>query len=142
MNEEPARGSRGTEAERELTRLVIGAAIAVHRELGPGLLESTYRVCLERELRSSGLAVEVERAIPLIYRGVHLECGHRMDLLVEGRLIVELKATRRLKPIHLAQLLTYLRLTNLRLGLLLNFNVPKMTDGIRRIVNGYARTDT
>ena len=124
-------------ADDALTGAVIGAAIAVHRGLGPGLLESSYRVCMAHELRLSGLTIEVERPIPVSHRGLKLDCGYRLDLLVEARLIVELKSVQRLDPLHVAQLLTYLRLTRLRLGLLINFNVPRLVDGVRRVVNGY-----
>jgi len=107
----------------------------VHTALGPGLLESAYEACLQYELIKSGLRVEVQKPLPLVYESVKLECGYRVDLLVEGKLIIEVKAVEALAEIHFAQVLTYLRLSNLRLALLLNFNVVHMKDGIRRIVN-------
>jgi GxxExxY protein len=120
--------------EEELTSQVIGAAIEVHRHLGPGLLESAYRACLLRELVSQGLSVEQEVAVPIQYKGVQLDCGYRLDLLVADRLVVELKAVERLEPVHTAQVMSYLRLAGYRLGLLLNFHVPVLKDGIRRII--------
>ncbi len=107
----------------------------VHSALGPGLLESAYEACLQYELIKSGLRVEAQKPLPLVYHSVKLECGYRVDLLVESRLIIEVKAIEALAEIHFAQVLTYLRLSNLRLALLLNFNVVHMKDGIRRIVN-------
>jgi GxxExxY protein len=120
----------------DLTGRIIAAAVEVHRALGPGLLESSYRVCLQHELSLRGMEVESERPVPILYRGVRLECGYRLDMVVEGRVVLELKAVASLQPIHVAQLVTYLRLTELELGLLLNFNVPLMKDGIRRVVRG------
>jgi len=107
----------------------------VHTALGPGLLESAYEACLQYELIKLGLRVEAQKPLPLVYESVKLECGYRVDLLVEGKLIIEVKAVDALAEIHFAQVLTYLRLSNLRLALLLNFNVVHMKDGIRRIVN-------
>src|SRR6266852_6065405 len=121
--------------ENELSNVVIGCAIKVHSALGPGLLESAYKECLFYELCRAGLAVEKEKALPLVYESVKLECGYRIDLLVEGKVIIEVKSTEALAEIHFAQVLTYLRLSDLRLALLLNFNVVHMKDGIRRIVN-------
>ena len=121
--------------ENELSRIVIGCAMKVHSALGPGLLESAYEACLEYELVTNGLLVEVQKPLPLIYQCVKLECGYRVDLLVERKLIVEVKAVEALAEIHFAQVLTYLRLSDLRLALLLNFNVVHMKDGIRRVVN-------
>ena len=121
--------------ENELSHLVVGCAMRVHTALGPGLLESAYEACLQYELIKSGLRVEVQKPLPLVYESVKLECGYRVDLLVEGKLIIEVKAVEALAEIHFAQVLTYLRLSNLRLALLLNFNVVHMKDGIRRIVN-------
>lgn len=106
----------------------------VHRALGPGLLESSYRACLRHELSLRGLTAEADRPVPLQYRGLHLDCGYRLDLIVEDRIVLELKAVAALHPIHVAQLATYLRLTALDVGLLLNFNVALMKDGIRRVV--------
>ena len=115
---------------------VIGAAIEVHRRIGPGLLESAYEACLHRELELGGHDVRRQAPLPLIYRGLPLECGYRLDLLVDGLVIVEIKSVARVAPIHAAQLLTYLRLQKIRIGLLLNFNVGLLRDGIHRIVNG------
>nr|WP_277775138.1 GxxExxY protein [Thermoleptolyngbya sichuanensis] len=120
----------------EISGQVIGAAIAVHRELGPGLLESAYEACLVHELRQRGVQIEQQIPQPVIYKGLQLECGYRLDLLVENRVIVELKAVETLLPIHEAQLLTYLKLRQLRLGLLINFNVPILKRGIKRLLNG------
>jgi GxxExxY protein len=120
---------------QDVTGAVIGAAIEVHRALGPGLLESTYRTCLRHELEQRGLRVATEVAVPVTYKDVHLECGYRIDLLVEGAVVVELKSVEGLLPVHEAQLITYLRLSGLRVGLLINFNVPVLKDGIvRRVV--------
>lgn len=115
---------------------VIQAAIEVHRVLGPGLLESAYEECLCHELRILGMNYLRQVPLPVNYKGVSLECGYRLDLVVEERVIVELKSVSKLEPIHDAQVLTYLKMTGLKLGLLLNFNVSLMRDGIRRIVNG------
>ncbi|MCX9157111.1 GxxExxY protein [Niveibacterium sp. 24ML] len=118
-----------------LSERVIGAAIEVHRHLGPGLLESVYADCLCEELRLAGLLAEREVALPLEYKGVRLARTLRLDLLVENQLIIETKAVSTLEPVHTAQLLTYLRLANQPLGLLLNFNVPALRQGIKRVVN-------
>jgi GxxExxY protein len=122
--------------DNRITESVIGAAVQVHRELGPGILESAYRTCLTQELRLNGVRVDSEVALPVIYRGARLECGYRLDLLVEGQVIVELKAVHALEELHAAQLLTYLRLSGKRIGLLINFNVPLLKQGIRRLVFG------
>ena len=122
----------------ELSHAIIGGAIEVHRRIGPGLLESAYRKCLAFELRTRGYQVEEERPVPVIYDGVHLECGFRADLIVNGLVVVELKAKSALHPVDEAQVLSHLRLLNLRLGLLINFHEVKLVDGVRRIVNGYA----
>ena len=121
----------------ELTHEVIGAAIEVHRKIGPGLLESAYRKCLGRELFLRGIKFEKEYPLPLEYKGIRLEAGYRPDLLIDGRLIVEVKSVQALAPIHDAQLLTYLRLGGWRLGLLINFNVLVLKDGIHRRILGY-----
>ncbi|QQR85037.1 MAG: GxxExxY protein [Flavobacteriales bacterium] len=121
----------------EVSSLVIKAAIAVHRALGPGLLESVYQVCLLAELKSMGLRVEEQVAVPIVYRGERLANDLRIDLLVEDRVIVEIKAVEELHPIHTAQLLTYLKLTNKKLGLLINFNTTKLIEGLERVMNGY-----
>lgn len=118
----------------ELTEQVIGAAIEVHRELGPGLLESAYRMCLVHELYLRGIQCRTEVDLPLQYKGVKLDCGYRVDVLVEDVLVLELKTVDQFAPIHDAQLLTCLRLGGWPVGLLLNFNVPVLKDGIRRKV--------
>jgi GxxExxY protein len=120
----------------ELTEAVIGAAIEVHRALGPGLLESSYELCLCHELRLRGISFESQLALPIIYKTIKLDCGYKIDLLVAGTLVVELKSVESLHPIHDAQLLTYLRLGHWNIGLLINFNVPVLKDGIRRRVLG------
>ena len=125
----------------ELSSLVIKAAITVHRALGPGLLESVYQVCLLAELKSMGLRVEEQVAVPIVYRGERLANELLIDLLVEDRIIVEIKAVEELHPIHTAQLLTYLKLTNKKLGLLINFNTTKLIDGLERVMNGYLDED-
>jgi len=119
----------------KITEIIIGAAMAVHRELGPGLLESAYEACLAYELPDRGLSVERQKALPVKYRGVNVDCGYRIDLLVEGKVIVELKAVERLEAIHKAQLISYLKLSGCKVGLLINFNVKVLKDGIRRLVN-------
>ena len=118
-----------------LTNQIIGAAIRVHREFGPGLLESTYAACLNMELRARKLRVESQVALPVVYHGLRLDVGYRIDMLVEDRVVVEIKAVESLAPIHRAQVLTYLKLRQCPVGLLLNFNVPVLKDGIVRIVN-------
>ena len=123
------------EGGSDITEAVIGAAIAVHRALGPGLLESTYEACLVYELTELGVALERQKALPVQYRSVWIDCGYRIDLLVGNEVIVELKAVERILPVHEAQILTYLRLSGHAVGLLLNFNVPLMKDGIRRFVH-------
>lgn len=120
--------------ERNLTGKIIGAAIAVHSELGPGLLESTYETCLAFELVDQGLVVERQKALPVMYKGVKLDCGYRLDLLVEGKVVVELKAVARVEPVHTAQVLSYLKLSKCKVGLLINFNVKMLKNGIRRLV--------
>jgi GxxExxY protein len=121
--------------ENELSNIVIGCAIKVHSALGPGLLESAYQECLFYELRKAGLQVEKQKALPLVYEDVKLECGYRVDLLVEGKLIIEIKAAEGITDIHLAQVLTYLKLSGCKLGLLINFNVVQLKQGIKRVVN-------
>ncbi len=125
----------GNMEENEISGKIIGCAIDIHRELGPGLLESAYQACLFYELREAGLKVEQEKPLPLVYKEVRLECSYRLDLLVEDRIIVELKTVESLNYLHNKQLLTYLRISNCKLGLLINFNVPQLTQGIKRIVN-------
>jgi GxxExxY protein len=119
---------------REITSQIIGAAIAVHKALGPGLLESAYEACLVYELTQRGIHVERQKELPVIYGNVRLDCGYRIDLLVEGIVIVELKAVDELAPIHEAQLLSYLKLSGCKIGLLIHFNVEILKDGIRRRV--------
>jgi GxxExxY protein len=119
----------------DLSNKVLGAAIEVHRHLGPGLLESTYEACLLHELRERNIAVEAQKQLPVSYKGLRLETGYRIDLLVENALIVELKAVEQIMPIHSAQLLAYLKLSGLRIGLLINFNVKLLKNGITRLVN-------
>ena len=121
--------------ENELATKIIGAAIEVHKNLGPGLLESSYEECLYYELKEIGLLVEKQKALPLVYKQVNLDCGYRIDLLVEDKVVVELKAVEGLNDVHLAQVLTYLKLSECKLGLLMNFNVSKMKYGIKRDVN-------
>ncbi len=118
-----------------LTHKIIGSAIEVHRNLGPGLLESAYEQCLCKELTDSGLGFERQVKLPINYKGCLLDCGYRLDLLVENKVIIELKADHQLENIHEAQLLTYLRLTRMKLGLLLNFNVVLLKNGVKRLVN-------
>ena len=123
----------------ELTEKVIAAALKVHSAIGPGVLEKVYRTCLQHELRKAGLEVQSEVALPILYDGLRLESGCWIDLLVANLLIVELKCAESIEPIHKAQLLTYLRLANKPLGLLLNFNVVHLRDGIKRVINNKYR---
>jgi len=125
---------RDTETERDpLTDSVIGAAIEVHRVLGPGLLESAYEECLCHELECRGIKFARQVALPVRYKAILLDCAYRMDVVVENQLVLELKSADKLLPIHEAQLLTYLRLSGLHTGLLLNFNVPAIKDGLKRM---------
>ena len=117
-----------------LSNRVIGCALEVHRELGPGLLESTYEQCLAYELSLAGLEFKAQHVLPVKYKGVLIECGYRVDLLVQDSLIVELKSVDKLLPIHEAQLLTYLKLSGVHTGLLMNFNVSQLKDGLKRMV--------
>ncbi|MBP6004831.1 MAG: GxxExxY protein [Pyrinomonadaceae bacterium] len=121
--------------ENALSNLVINRALKIHSALGPGLLGSSYKECLYYELLQAGLFVEKEKALPLVYGGVKLECGYRIDLLVEEKLIIETKAVELISDVYLAQVLTYLKLSGCKLGLLLNFNVASLKTGIRRVVN-------
>ena len=121
----------------ELTQAIIGAAIEVHKHLGPGLLDSAYRTCLAYELRKRGFEVQEEKPVPVIYDDIKLECGFRADLLVNGLIVVELKAKSDIHPVDKAQTLSHLRLLKLRFGLLINFHEVKLVDGVHRIVNGY-----
>ena len=118
-----------------ITGVIVDSAITVHRALGPGLLESTYQACLTHELSCRDIVVRKEVALPVEYRGLHLDTGYRLDLLVNEQVIVELKAVERLLPIHQAQLLTYLKLSRSKVGLLINFNVQRLKDGIKRLIH-------
>ncbi len=134
---EPQRreGRQGNTEEDRIAHDIIGAAIEVHRELGPGLLESAYQLALEHELRQRRIAFESQKAVPVRYKGLELEGGYRADLVVGGLVVVELKAVDALAPIHDAQMLSYLRMLDMRLGLLLNFHAVLMRDGIRRLAH-------
>lgn len=121
----------------QITEKIIGSAIAVHKALGPGLLESAYEECLCFELAEAGLEFKRQVALPVVYKGVKLDCGYRMDVVVEESVIIEIKAVERIVPVHEAQLLSYLKLTGIKVGLLLNFHVPVLKSGIKRIVNNY-----
>ena len=121
--------------ENELSKKIIGLAIEVHKSLGPGLLESAYKECLYFKINQSGLKVEKEKPMPLVFEGVKLDCGYRIDLLVEDKLVIELKAVEALNDVHLAQVLTYLKIGNFKLGLLINYNVTLLKNGIKRIIN-------
>ena len=116
---------------------VIGAAMKVHTALGPGLLESAYEACLIHELRKSSLGVKSQVPLPVVYDGIRLDVGYKLDILVNDSIVLELKAVEKLSPIHTAQLLSYLKLGGYRIGYLLNFNVVSMRDGVKRVVNGY-----
>ena len=131
--------SEDDEKERlnSLSNCIIGAALRVHNELGPGMLESAYEACLMYELIDQGLNVERQKPVPVVYRGRRLDCGYRIDLLVEDALIVEVKAIERLEKVHSAQLRSHLRFSERKLGLLINFNVKSLRDGLKRIVNGF-----
>ncbi|MBY0433292.1 MAG: GxxExxY protein [Cyclobacteriaceae bacterium] len=121
--------------ENEISEKIIGCAIQVHKELGPGLLESSYEECLYYEITQSGLLVEKQKPLPLVYKEVKLDCGYRIDLLIEKKVVVEVKSVEALNDIHLAQVLTYLKLSKCKLGLLINFNVLLLKSGIKRVVN-------
>ncbi len=121
----------------ELTKAIIGAAIKIHGKLGPGLLESTYEACLAYELGKFGLRVERQEAVPLVYETVKMDCGFRADLVVEDRVVIELKCKEALHPVDLAQLLSHLRLLDIQVGLLINFHVVFLREGIKRMVNNY-----
>lgn len=121
--------------ENEISEKIIGCAIRIHTALGPGLLESAYEECLNYELLKTGLRVERQKSLPLIYEDVKLDIGYRLDLIVEDKVIIEIKAVESLNDVHLAQLLTYLKLSENKLGLLINFNVSRVKNGIKRVVN-------
>jgi GxxExxY protein len=122
--------------ENEVASEIVRCSLEVHKALGPGLLEGAYKECLAFKLSESGLFVEKEKSMPLVFEGVKLECGYRMDLLVERKVVVEIKSVEALNDVHLAQVLTYLKLGNFKLGLLINFNVALIKSGIRRVING------
>jgi GxxExxY protein len=122
--------------ENEITGKIINAGIEVHKALGPGLLESAYKECLYYQLTKNGLFVEKEKVLPLVYEEVKLDCGYRLDLLIENKIVVEIKSIDAINEIHLAQVLTYLKIGNYKLGLLMNFNVVLLKNGIKRIING------
>ncbi|MGE0019148.1 MAG: GxxExxY protein [Draconibacterium sp.] len=122
--------------ENELSKLVFDSGLKVHKTLGPGLLESAYEECLSFELQKLGLKVEKQKALPLVYEEVKLDAGYRIDLLIENKLIIEIKSVEALNDLHLAQILTYLRLSNCKLGMLINFNSVYFKDGVKRVVNG------
>lgn len=127
--------------EEEIVNRVIGQAIEVHKLLGPGLLESTYKECLFYRLNQAGLSPEKEKAMPLVFEEVKLDCGYRIDILVNNKVVIELKSVETLNDVHLAQTLTYMKLGNYKLGLLLNFNVTRLKDGMKRLKNGYDGID-
>jgi GxxExxY protein len=128
---------RGDAEENEITESVIGAAIEVHRQLGPGLLESAYEECLCYELSQAHIPFLRQVALPVSYKGIKLNCGYKMDLLVADTVVVEIKAVEGVLPVHASQVLTYLKLSGMRVGLLINFNVPVLKNGIKRVVNLY-----
>ena len=121
--------------ENEISKIVVEAALKVHKALGPGLLESAYEECLAYELIKSGLFIEKQKALPLVYEEIKLDPGYRVDILVENKLIIEIKSVEALNDVHLAQILTYLKLSGCKLGLLINFNVALIKNGIKRVVN-------
>jgi len=121
--------------ENQISEIIIGCAIEVHKILGPGLLESAYEECLYFEIGTKGLWIEKQKPLPLVYKNIRMEIGYRLDLIVENKVIVEVKSVETLNDIHMAQVLTYLKITDCKLGLLLNFNAIRMKEGIKRIVN-------
>lgn len=131
------KGTKNTKGKHEFDGLsgrVIGAALEVHKALGPGLLESAYMRCMEAELKRSGIAVALEVPVKLSYKGVEIACGYRLDMVIENELIVELKSVEALRALHEAQILTYMRLSGIPIGLLINFNTARLRDGIKRFV--------
>ena len=122
--------------ENEISSKIIGASIEVHKQLGPGLLENTYEICLAHELKLMGLEVKQQVPLPVIYKDIKLNAGYRIDMIVENKVIIEIKSVDALAPIHTAQILTYLKLKDLKFGLLINFNEIKVIDGLKRIING------
>lgn len=123
--------------ENEISEKIIGCAIEVHKSLGPGLLESAYLECLFYELQSIGLKVEKQRALPLVYKEIKLDAGYRLDLIVEDKVIIEIKSVEALNDVHVAQVLTYLKLSGCKVGLLMNFNVFRLVEGLKRLVNKF-----
>ncbi|MDI9310001.1 MAG: GxxExxY protein [Limnohabitans sp.] len=123
--------------EEEISKIVFDCALKVHKALGPGLLESAYEECLFYELKKTGLKVEKQKSLPFIYEEVKLDVGYRIDIIIEDKFIVEIKSVESLNEVHLAQLLTYLKLTDCKLGLLINFNVKLLKTGVKRVINGY-----
>ena len=123
--------------ENEIANKIVGLALEVHKVLGPGLLESAYKECLAFKLQQSGLTIQKEKPMPLIFEKVRLDCGYRIDLLVENKVVIEIKSVEGLTDVHLAQILTYMKLGNYKLGLLINFNVALLKNGIRRVINGH-----
>jgi GxxExxY protein len=135
LNLRTMKSMKGTKREfSELSHRIIGCAIEVHRIVGPGLLESTYQQCLAHELKLNGIGFTLEHPLPVEYKGLHLDCGYRIDVLVENQIILELKSVEEIKGIHQAQLLTYLRLSGIKQGFLINFNVERLVDGLRSFV--------
>ena len=122
--------------ENEIVKIIFAVAVKVHKQLGPGLFESTYQTCMAYELRKQGLLVEEQKVLPLVYEDICLDKGYRIDILVESKVIVELKAIEVITDVHRAQILTYLKLSGCKLGLLINFNVPYMGKGVQRFING------
>lgn len=133
----PQRDSMNKEDRNRLSGIVLDASIEVHKQLGPGLLESVYEACLCKELDLRNINYKRQLSLPVNYKGFEINLDYRIDILVDNEIIVELKAAETLLPVHHAQLLTYLKLTDKRLGLLINFNVPRLVDGFKRVVNGY-----
>jgi len=125
-----------TLTENQIAKLVYDAALKVHKALGPGLLESAYEECLVYELRELGLKVEKQKALPLVYKEIKMDIGYRVDIMIEDKFIIEVKAVEALTDVHLAQILTYLKLADCKLGMLINFNVKLIKDGIKRVING------
>jgi len=124
----------------KVTEAIISVAVDVHRALGPGLLESAYEACMVYDLAKAGLKVEQQKPLPIVYRGIKLECAYRLDLMIDNEVIVEIKSVEKLLPIHQAQLLSYLKLSERKVGLLINFNVKMLKNGIKRVVNNFPDT--
>jgi GxxExxY protein len=125
-----------TMTENEISRITFDAALTVHKALGPGLLESAYEECMYYELQKSGLNIQKQKPLPLIYEEVHLEIGYRVDIIIENKFIIEIKAVEALNDVHMAQILTYLKLSGCKLGMLINFNVELIKNGVKRVING------